>query len=53
MKLPFINEDIFKPYKSLIQIKEFSYTPSVPVCLSSIPFWDVLKYCPVSKNKNY
>ena len=28
-------------------------TTSVPVCLSSIPFWDVPKYCSVSKNKNY
>ena len=28
-------------------------TPSVPLCLSSIPFWDVLKYCPVSKNKSH
>ena len=28
-------------------------TPSVPVCLSSIPFWDIPKYCPVSKNKSY
>ena len=29
----------------------FLYTPFVPVCLFSIPFWDVPKYCPVSKNK--
>ena len=28
-------------------------TPSVPLCLSSIPFLDVLKYCPISKNKSY
>ena len=28
-------------------------TPSVPLCLSSIPFQDVPKYCPVSKNKSY
>ena len=28
-------------------------TPSVPLCLSSIPFWDVPNYCPVSKNKSY
>ena len=28
-------------------------TPSVPLCLSSIPFLDVPKYCPVSKNKSY
>ena len=28
-------------------------TPSVPLCLSSIPFWDVPKYCPVSKNKSH
>ena len=28
-------------------------TPSVPLCLSSIPFWDVPKYCPISKNKSH
>ena len=27
-------------------------TPSVLIYLSSIPFWDVLKYCPASKNKS-
>ena len=27
-------------------------TSSVLVCLSSISFWDVLKYCPVFKDKN-
>ena len=26
---------------------------SVTVCLSSIPLWNVSKYCPISKNKNY
>ena len=36
------------PYNSC----ELIYTPSVPLCLSSIPFWDVPKYCPVSKNKS-
>ena len=28
-------------------------TPFVLVCLSSISFWDIPKYCPVSKNKSY
>ena len=28
-------------------------TSSVPLFLSSILFWDVLKYCPVSKNKSH
>ena len=28
-------------------------TPSVPLCLSFIPFWDVPKYCPVFKNKSH
>ena len=28
-------------------------TSSVPLFLSSIPIWDVSKYCPVSKNKSY
>ena len=28
-------------------------TPSVPLNLSSIPFWDVPKYCPVSKIKSH
>ena len=28
-------------------------TPSVPLFLSSIPFWDVSKYCPISKNKSH
>ena len=28
-------------------------TLSVPVCLSSILFWDVLKYYIVSKSKSY
>ena len=32
---------------------EIIYTPSVPLCLSSILFWDVPKYCPVSKNKSH
>ena len=27
-------------------------TPSVPIYLSFIPFWDVLKYCLASKNKS-
>ena len=31
----------------------FEDTPSVPLCLSSIPFWNVPKYCPVSKIKSY
>ena len=30
-----------------------SLTPFVLVCLSSIIFWDVPKYCPVSKNKSH
>ena len=29
-----------------------THTTSVPICLSSIPFWDVPKYCPIFKNKN-
>ena len=33
--------------------KKKKTTPSVPLCLSSIPFWDVPKYCPVSKNKSH
>ena len=31
---------------------QLSSTTSVPLCLSSIPFWDVPKYCIVSKNKS-
>ena len=31
----------------------YTNTPSILVCLSSIPFWDVPKYCHVSTNKNY
>ena len=31
----------------------YLYTPFVLLCLSSIPFWDVPKYCPVSKNKSH
>ena len=34
-------------------IKNKNSTPSVPFFLSSIPFWDVPKYYPVSKNKNH
>ena len=37
-------------YKLYIRIRD---TLSVPLCLSSIPFWDVPKYCPVSKNKSH
>ena len=33
--------------------KEKIYTPSIPVCLFSIPFWNVPKYCPVFKSKSY
>ena len=33
--------------------RESKYTPSVPLCLSFIPFWDVPKYCHVSKNKSH
>ena len=28
-------------------------TPFVPLCLSSILFWDVSKHCPISKNKSH
>ena len=31
----------------------YTNTPSIPVYLSSIPFWDVPKYCSISKNKSY
>ena len=31
----------------------YTNTLSVPLCLSSIPFWNVPKYCPVSKNKSH
>ena len=31
----------------------FRCTPSVPICFFSIPFWDVPKYCLVSKNKSH
>ena len=29
------------------------YTPSVPICLSFIPFWDIQKYCLISKNRSH
>ena len=38
---------------SIVHAMWLVYTPSVPLCLSSIPFWDVPKYCPVSKNKSH
>ena len=34
-------------------IRMKTHTTSVPVCLFSTPFWDVSKYCHVSKNKYY
>ena len=30
-----------------------SITPSISLFLFSIPFWDVPKYCPISKNKSH
>ena len=35
------------------QCKSQKNTPSVPLCLSSILFWEVPKYCHVSKNKSH
>ena len=42
------NKTILFYYNNII-----TNTPSVPLCLSFIQFWDVPKYCSVSKNKNY
>ena len=28
-------------------------TPSIQICLSYVPFWDVPKYCFVFKNRSY
>ena len=35
------------------QCKSQKNTPSAPLCLSSILFWEVPKYCHVSKNKSH
>ena len=39
--------------KCMSNVTFIKFTPSVPVCLSSILFWNVPKYCPVSKNKSH
>ena len=36
-----------------VKIRIKNITPSIPLFLSSISFWDVSKYCPVSKNKSH
>ena len=38
---------------NIIPIRQKETTTSVPLCLSSIPFWNVPKYSPVSKNKSH
>ena len=50
-----VNDSTKRYWDCNLQIQRFEplkNTPSVLVCLSSIPFWDVSKYCPVFKNKN-
>ena len=45
---------IFDLYGSICSLMSLiAITPSVPLCLSFILFWDVPKYCPVSKNKSH
>ena len=39
------------PFLEIFYEKES--TIFVPFCLSAIPFWDVPKYCSVSKNKSH
>ena len=45
-----ISSNLNLPLKLFFYLKN---TPSVPLCLSSILFWNIPKYCPVSKNKNH
>ena len=49
---------LFKNLKVLLKLSyqmapECEVTPSVPFFLSSISFWDVPKYYPISKNKSH
>ena len=44
---------IYQPKLYAQLMSKLNYTPSVQLCLSSIPFWDVSKYCSVFKNKIY
>ena len=45
----------FSLYVCVVFLRLFSipHTPSVPLFLSSIPFGDVPKYCPIFKNKSH
>ena len=44
---------IYYEYVCMYVKVKLSITPSISAYLSSIPFWDVPKYCPISKNKSY
>ena len=47
------NNNWEKNYKNIHAMQGLNTTSSIPVCLSFILFWNVPKYCPVSKNRSH